>query len=45
MTLLPYGAGEIVVLGWDWDDAPAILPGDDRWQQVLDRAVNQVAKP
>jgi uncharacterized repeat protein (TIGR01451 family) len=40
---LPYGAGQIVYLGWDWFDAAPPGNQDGGWLEVLERAVQQVA--
>lgn len=40
---LPYGAGQIVYLGWDWYDAAPPGAQDGGWLEVLERAVVQVS--
>lgn len=43
VALIPYGAGDIAFLGWDWFDAlPAPGVQDGGWLQVLDSAVDEV---
>lgn len=42
VTLMNFGAGEIVQLGWDWFDAAPIGSTDEGWLSVLDRAVLEV---
>jgi VCBS repeat-containing protein len=44
VTLMGYGTGEIVFLGWDWQ-APTLTSTAQYWNQILDSAVLQVAKP
>ncbi len=40
---LPYGAGQIVYLGWDWYNAAPRGGQDSGWLEVLERAVLQVS--
>lgn len=40
---LPYGAGQIVYLGWDWYDAAPPGSQEGGWLDVLERAVTQIA--
>ncbi|MBT8485076.1 MAG: hypothetical protein HKO59_17320 [Phycisphaerales bacterium] len=42
VVVLPYGAGQIVYLGWDWYDAAPLGGHDGGWREVLDRALLQV---
>jgi hypothetical protein len=36
---IPYGAGKIIYLGWDWYNAAPRGTQDEGWRFVLDRAV------
>lgn len=40
VAVLPYGAGRVVFLGWDWWNAAPVGSQDGGWLQVLDSAVN-----
>lgn len=42
VTLMNFGAGEIVQLAWDWFDAAPLGGMDEGWLDVLDRAVAEV---
>jgi len=42
VSILPYGSGEVVILGWDWDSAAPNGSVNGGWLNILDRAVYQV---
>jgi hypothetical protein len=42
---IPYGAGKIIFLGWDWYDAAPRGNADEGWRFVLDRAVLEAPLP
>ncbi|MBX3438400.1 MAG: hypothetical protein KF861_12990, partial [Planctomycetaceae bacterium] len=44
VAMLPYEAGNIVMLGWDWFDAAPIGSQDSGWSEVLKSAVLEVYK-
>ncbi|MBL28017.1 MAG: hypothetical protein CMM50_10775, partial [Rhodospirillaceae bacterium] len=39
VTAIPFGAGQIVTLGWDWFNGAPLGVTDDGWLEVLDRAM------
>ncbi|HPM81420.1 MAG TPA: hypothetical protein PLF81_12010, partial [Candidatus Anammoximicrobium sp.] len=41
VVLMPFGAGQIVYLGWDWYNAAPLGTEDGGWLRVLDSAVGQ----
>lgn len=41
--LLPFSSGKIAYLGWDWFEAAPVGTVDGGWNDVLDRAVTEVA--
>lgn len=43
VALIPYGAGTIVSLGWDWFDAAPLGSQNGGWLTVLGSAVSQAA--
>jgi len=48
VALIPFGAGQIVTLGWDWFDAPPLggsSADKNNWVTVLGSAVTQVGSP
>jgi hypothetical protein len=42
---IPYGAGKVIYLGWEWYDAAPRGPLDEGWRFVLDRAVLEAPLP
>jgi hypothetical protein len=42
VALLPFGAGKIVYMGWDWFDAIPIGTLDGGWVPVLNEAMQEV---
>jgi hypothetical protein len=45
VALIPYGAGKVIYLGWDWFDAAPRGMQDGGWRFVLDRAVLESPAP
>ncbi|MCC6492345.1 MAG: hypothetical protein IT424_04930 [Pirellulales bacterium] len=45
VALLPYGAGQIAYLGWDWYDAAPVGSQNSGWLDTLRSATQQVALP
>ncbi len=45
VALIPYGAGKVIYLGWDWYDAAPRGAQDEGWRFVLDRAVLESPLP
>ena len=45
VTLIPYGSGSIVILGWDWYDAAPTGTQDGGWVSVLDLAIPSSSAP
>jgi hypothetical protein len=45
VALIPYGAGKVIYLGWDWYDAAPRGTEDEGWRFVLDRAVLESPLP
>lgn len=43
VTLMNFGAGQILHLGWDWYDAKPVGAQDGGWLNVLNRSVDQLA--
>ncbi len=43
VTLMPYGSGQIVFMGWDWFNAAPVGSQNGNWLSVLNSAVTQVA--
>jgi hypothetical protein len=42
---LPYGAGKVIWLGWDWNNAAPLGSVDSLWSEVLHRAVIAAPEP
>jgi uncharacterized repeat protein (TIGR01451 family) len=45
VALMFYGLGQVVYLGWDWDNAAPVGSQDGGWLTVLDSGVHQVLFP
>jgi hypothetical protein len=44
VTLIPVGAGEVIIMGWDWFDASPTGSQDGGWLEVLRRATGQTVQ-
>ncbi|MDH3594188.1 MAG: VCBS repeat-containing protein [Rhodospirillales bacterium] len=45
VSIITQGAGRVIFIGWDWDDAFPIGVNDGGWLSVLNSAVNEAVDP